>query len=671
MPLRDLLGRLRTTPTKPKFNPALESEVLGKCKMHGMSKYKTLVTILDRIRTESSGTPYAALYLPHPSNGDLVTQARSRAFLHLYLMVSFGLLEFAEREPYVTDGRFDGGIDAYYIDQEIRTIHFIQSKFRATEENFDSKTITVNELLKMDITRILDGEHSDENENQYNAKILKMQSEIAAIPDIGRYAYKVQLQANAPDLSPAKLRQLTGGYPTEVIDNDRTYLDMVLPVITGTYFRQRDIQIAIDLSNKNAGAKISYEVRTSHYDCEITVVFAPIIEIARIMQRYKNSILRFNPRSYLELQGHVVNDSIRDTVLTTDTNEFALFNNGITMLSDETYINERIGQRNKAQLTLKNPQIINGGQTAYTLSRILEESPESDKEATFRGKEVLLKVITLIEDPAMPGAAQHRVDLIDQISTATNQQTPVINADKFSNNQDHLTIQRAMFDRYGILYERKRGEFADGLYRGYISVDLVLERNLFFRLYFAMIGDFDFAVQKKLFMKVKDPCLTIQDPAVLDRLYFALLCYKRLANDPGFKPQTSRDRTLYLKLYAISRRAPNCIEDFPSSADIAVSCLERDWASFARVAANRRSEFWQRTVSKRTGQESRHFQRYRWIASGAFIQDVDTLFGLEETAIKARELEEASATSACAAACAAAHAEPLDGPEFPRGAIPS
>src|ERR1019366_7183365 len=223
-----------------------------------------------------------------------------------------------------------------------------------------------------------------------------------------------------------------------------------------------------------------------------------IIEIARVMQRYKNSILRFNPRSYLELQGHVVNDSIRDTGLTTDTNEFALFNNGITMLSDETYINERIGQRNKAQLTLKNPQIINGGQTAYTLSRILEESPESDKEATFRGKEVLLKVITLIEDPAMPGAAQHRVDLIDQISTATNQQTPVINADKFSNNQDHLTIQRAMFDRYGILYERKRGEFADGLYRGYISVDLVLERNLFFRLYFAMIGDFDFAVQKKL-----------------------------------------------------------------------------------------------------------------------------------------------------------------------------
>jgi hypothetical protein len=316
------------------------------------------------------------------------------------------------------------------------------------------------------------------------------------------------------------------------------------------------------------------------------------------------------------------------------------------MLSDETYINERIGQRNKAQLTLMNPQIINGGQTAYTLSRIFEESLEPNRESAFRGKEVLLKVITLIEDPARVDAAQHRVDLIDQISTATNQQTPVVNADKFSNNQDHATLQRVMFDRYGILYERKRGEFADGLYRGYISEDLLLERNLFFRLYFAIIGDFGFAVQKKLFLKVKNPCLTIQDPAVLDRLYFAFLCYQRLAVAPGFKPKMSRDQTFYLKLHALSRRVPNRLENYPSSADISVSSLERDWSSFIRVAASRRTYLWQSTLSKRTGRPSRYFQRHQWIASGAFIEDVDLLFGLEETAAEARRLEEAQVTAA-------------------------
>jgi len=220
-----------------------------------MSKYQTLVTILDQIRAESSGTGHEASYLPDPSHGDAVTQSRSRAFLHLYLMVSFGLLDFAEREQYLTDGKHDGGIDAFYIDAESHRIYFIQSKFRATEENFRSKLITVNELIAMDIGRILNGESSDESGVPYNAQVLGMQSRILAIADIGRYDYKVLLLANAPNLPPAKIKHLTGGYPTEVIENDRTYLDLVLPVLAGTHFRQMDIQIAIDLSNKNGGPR--------------------------------------------------------------------------------------------------------------------------------------------------------------------------------------------------------------------------------------------------------------------------------------------------------------------------------------------------------------------------------------------------------------------------------
>ncbi|WNV05981.1 AIPR family protein [Candidatus Methylospira mobilis] len=66
-------------------------------------------------------------------------------------------------------------------------------------------------------------------------------------------------------------------------------------------------------------------------------------------------------------EGGKVNGAIKDTIITNDANEFALFNNGIAMLSDETYINERIGQKRKAQLIVKNPQIINGDQTSYML----------------------------------------------------------------------------------------------------------------------------------------------------------------------------------------------------------------------------------------------------------------------------------------------------------------
>lgn len=102
--------------------------------------------------------------------------------------------------------------------------------------------------------------------------------------------------------------------------------------------------INLDLSNENAGSKISYTVDTRYGECDITVLFVPTIEIAKTFHRYKNSMLRFNPRSYLELEGAKVNAAIRDTIVQSDKNEFALYNNGITMLSDETNLNERIGQ---------------------------------------------------------------------------------------------------------------------------------------------------------------------------------------------------------------------------------------------------------------------------------------------------------------------------------------
>tara|TARA_B100000809_G_scaffold185304_1_gene183393 strand:- start:15994 stop:16185 length:192 start_codon:yes stop_codon:yes gene_type:complete len=57
-----------------------------------------------------------------------------------------------------------------------------------------------------------------------------------------------------------------------------------------------------------------------------------------------------------------------------------LFNNGITILSDETHFNQRIGQKNKAQLSVNNLQIINGSHTAYTISLLYEELILSDGE---------------------------------------------------------------------------------------------------------------------------------------------------------------------------------------------------------------------------------------------------------------------------------------------------
>ncbi|HEX7984944.1 MAG TPA: hypothetical protein VF616_15605, partial [Duganella sp.] len=104
-----------------------------------MNKYEVLVSILDKIRHEAAGLPIEGKYLVPSGDAEKVNQARARAFIHLYLMVSFGMLDFQARERVVTDKGYDGGIDAYYIDHENRLIYLIQSKFRTNNKNFTEK----------------------------------------------------------------------------------------------------------------------------------------------------------------------------------------------------------------------------------------------------------------------------------------------------------------------------------------------------------------------------------------------------------------------------------------------------------------------------------------------------------------------------------------------------
>jgi hypothetical protein len=98
------------------------------------TKYLILTAILDQIAAEAP--QQYKRYHPIKSDQEKVDFARARAFIHLYLKVQFGLLDFAVRENLVADDTGDGGIDAYYIDDSNKHIYFIQSKFRTTARNF-------------------------------------------------------------------------------------------------------------------------------------------------------------------------------------------------------------------------------------------------------------------------------------------------------------------------------------------------------------------------------------------------------------------------------------------------------------------------------------------------------------------------------------------------------
>ena len=590
-----------------------------------MSKYSTLVNILDKIRNEAT-VSFEKRYKPDEEDFEKINQARARSFIHLYLKVSFGILDFAEREYFITDGSYDGGIDGYYINGDNKTIYFIQSKFRINEKNFENKEINLEEILVMDINRILEAEKFDEHGNEYNGKIKQLIRDVSKIEDIARYKYHVILLANLNTKIPqSKLRYLTGGYPVDVFNYEKCYEKLVFPVISGTYFNATDVNIFIDLSNKNAGSKISYTVQTAYNECEITVLFVPTIEVAKILHKYKNSILKYNPRSYLEFEGQKVNKAIRETILNIKTNEFALYNNGITMLSDETYINEKIGQKNKAQLTVKNPQIINGGQTTFTLSRIYEENINKDVVEIFQNKEVLLKIITLLDSNGTNTSDVQKLELIDDISTATNQQTPVINADKFSNDKIHMQIQQVLFDRYGILYERKRGEFGDGLNKDYINANQIIERNYFFRIYHASNGQINKGIEKRLFQRNTFTEKTLSDFEKLDNFYFGHLCFKQL--NKSMTPNNNREKNLYGQIYALTKKyKPIKIEDFENALNEALRKFTYEWKSFIEKHTTSDTRYMKTYIDKETQMPRKAFSITKWYRSSDFENDVKKQF---------------------------------------------
>ncbi len=442
-------------------------------------KYETLLNTLDQICGEAPDNLIS--YKVDKADLDLLNQARSKAFIHLFLKVKFGMTSFVERQDFITEGTQDGGVDAYYIDRENKKISLIQSKFRTTKNNFEKKKITANDLVSMEIQRILKGEKEDSRGNEFSSKIKKFQTEWSKISDQAYYKYCVIILGNLENYTDEQIKRIIDNSDYEVFDFSRTYKELIFPLCSGTYYDPKEIKITIDLVNKEQST-LKQKISTNLGEFPIRVIFVPTKEIGRIMSKYKNSILKYNPRNYLSLSNNKVNRKIMESITKNNANDFAIYNNGITIITDSFELTETTGTKDVGQVIMLNPQIINGGQTAYVLSRIYEQQKEEDY-SIFDGKEVMLKVMILTNKTDL------NIEFIEQISNATNQQTRVEEADRRSNDKIQIAIESAIFDMFGYFYERKRGEFFNGIERKYIDKKLVINRFDLLKAYLAWQGD--------------------------------------------------------------------------------------------------------------------------------------------------------------------------------------
>jgi hypothetical protein len=248
---------------------------------------------------------------------------------------------------------------------------------------------------------------------------------------------------------------------------------------------------------------------------------------------------------------------------------------------------------------------------------------KSGNADAFDNKEVLVKVITLNtsdthDDPA------HRLELIEQISTATNQQTAVTNADRLSNEKSQLEIQNMIFERYGLLYERKRGEFGDGRHSGYVEPEQIINRNLFIRIYVAANGEFYRKTSRKLFAQYARFGEIPTDTVKLDRFYWGFICYTQMVrNVRGREALRQYQRMLLAKVYAITERAmPSDLSEASARAQTIVANFEDEWARFILEIAKKESRWQRPRTDKATKQVRTEFYEKGWLDSSDFARDV-------------------------------------------------
>lgn len=486
-----------------------------------MTQYQILLRILDCLREEAPAE-FVSLH-PDPKDTDKLNSARSKAYIHLFLKVKFGITNFKVRHSYITDGTQDGGIDAYFIDIENKKLFLIQSKFRTTEDNFTAKSVTADDLVRMEVRRILKGEKTDSSGTEFNSKIKQLQKEWSEIGDQAKYDYKVIILGNLRRYTDEQIKRLLDNTQYEIFDFERSYNELIFPLCSGTYYDPKEIRITINLYNKEQST-LKQTVTTKYGDYDVRITFVPVQEIARTMLQFKNSLLKYNPRNFLTLSHNKINQLIKKSIVDIECNEFAVFNNGITVLADKFSLSETTGQKYRGQLILTSPQIINGGQTAYTLAKIYDEYENSENfERIFKDKEVLLKIIVRREE-------QFDTEFIENLSDATNKQTTVSEADRRSNLKIQAQIQKNIYNEYGLLYGRKRGEFYHGKQRGYIKSSEIIDRNIFLRAYHALKGNPRHARQKgeDVLFRLKNFNSIIDSPSNYRKMFFAWKLFEKL-----------------------------------------------------------------------------------------------------------------------------------------------
>lgn len=179
------------------------------------------------------------------------------------------------------------------------------------------------------------------------------------------------------------------------------------------------------------------------------VCFVRGFDLYQAWNQYQWNLVDWNVRA--EIKNSPTNKRIQDTLLTpSGRRHFQDYNNGLLIVCRQVSYHDL--PEKKIEITLRQPQVVNGCQTLLSLVRAYLDLPEKDQEDFEKNVRVQIKIIS-----------NQTQDFVEKIIQSTNDQNPMSPRSLKSNTLEQKKLQESFgrsFIKY--FYERKDGQF-DGL----------------------------------------------------------------------------------------------------------------------------------------------------------------------------------------------------------------
>jgi hypothetical protein len=170
-------------------------------------------------------------------------------------------------------------------------------------------------------------------------------------------------------------------------------------------------------------------------DLQTIITSIKASSLKRIIEEYKEMLFTLNVRYFKGVND--INSKIKDEYSKGSRSNFWILNNGINAICQDY-------QKNDKTLNMTNFQIVNGGQTTKTLTRVVNDIPDN-VHILMR----LTKISNITETSKIS----------KQIAITSNSQNAITSRDLHSGDRIQETIFRKL-EAVGIFYDKKDGEWS-------------------------------------------------------------------------------------------------------------------------------------------------------------------------------------------------------------------